>query len=151
MRYMMLCHVSHLQKSVVLDQEVNLGKSSVHLSGMFFEFSLFLLAYPMYYPPSLYFSIFFFLVSLWYLLLLFYLVAWIFFYQGCLFIVHYLLHLLIIFLPILFLNCCVDDHGEQSNSNSSGFMLENDFSLGPNSSQNCGNLNCPSSIILDLL
>ncbi|CAH8258497.1 unnamed protein product [Arabidopsis lyrata] len=43
-----------------------------------------------------------------------------------------------------------DDHGEQSNSSSSGVMLENAFSLGPNSSQNHGNLNCPNPIILDL-
>ncbi|CAH2067762.1 unnamed protein product [Thlaspi arvense] len=69
-------HSSEEQKSVVLDQEVHLGKNSVHLS---------------------------------------------------------------------------DDHGEQSNSGSSGVMLENAFSLGPNNSQNRGNLNCPSPIILDLL
>ncbi|KFK42174.1 hypothetical protein AALP_AA2G220700 [Arabis alpina] len=69
-------HSPEEQKSVVLDQEVHLGKSSVHLS---------------------------------------------------------------------------DDHGEQSNSNSSGVMLENDVSLGPNSSQNRGNMTCPSPMILDLL
>ncbi|XP_023643425.1 uncharacterized protein LOC17894394 isoform X2 [Capsella rubella] len=44
-----------------------------------------------------------------------------------------------------------DDHCEQSNSNSSGVMLDNTFSLGPTSSQNCGNLNCPTPIILDLI
>jgi hypothetical protein len=43
-----------------------------------------------------------------------------------------------------------DDHGEQSNSSSSGVMMENAFSLRPNSSQNRGNLNCPNPIILDL-
>ncbi|XP_024007484.1 uncharacterized protein LOC18009413 isoform X2 [Eutrema salsugineum] len=39
-----------------------------------------------------------------------------------------------------------DDHGEQSNSSSSGVILENAVSLGTN-----GNLNSPSPIILDLL
>ncbi|CAD5317498.1 unnamed protein product [Arabidopsis thaliana] len=43
-----------------------------------------------------------------------------------------------------------DDHGEQSNSSSSGVMMENAFSLRPNSYQNRGNLNCPNPIILDL-
>ncbi|XP_019093842.1 PREDICTED: uncharacterized protein LOC104751678 [Camelina sativa] len=44
-----------------------------------------------------------------------------------------------------------DDHGQRSNSSSSGVMLKNAISLGPNSSQNRGNLNCPTPIILDLL
>ncbi|XP_009106420.1 uncharacterized protein LOC103832208 isoform X1 [Brassica rapa] len=44
-----------------------------------------------------------------------------------------------------------DDHGEQSNPSSSGLMVENAFSLRPNSCQNRGILSCPSPIILDLL
>ncbi|KAG2313522.1 hypothetical protein Bca52824_025079 [Brassica carinata] len=43
-----------------------------------------------------------------------------------------------------------DDHGEKSNPSSSRVMVDNAFSLGPNSSQNRGILNCPSPIILDL-
>lgn len=46
---------------------------------------------------------------------------------------------------------CVDDHGEQSNRSSSGLMVENAFSLRPDSSQNRGMLNFPSPIFLDLL
>ncbi|KAH0920340.1 hypothetical protein HID58_028000 [Brassica napus] len=44
-----------------------------------------------------------------------------------------------------------DDHGEQSNPSSSGLMVENAFSLRPDSSQNRGILNFPSPIIMDLL
>nr|VDD64743.1 unnamed protein product [Brassica oleracea] len=44
-----------------------------------------------------------------------------------------------------------DDHGEQSNRSSSGLMVENAFSLRPDSSQNRGMLNFPSPIFLDLL
>ncbi|KAL0702080.1 hypothetical protein Bca4012_058202 [Brassica carinata] len=44
-----------------------------------------------------------------------------------------------------------DDHGEQSNPSSSGLMVENAFSLRPDSSQNRGMLSCRSRIILDLL
>ncbi|KAJ0241475.1 PHD finger family protein [Hirschfeldia incana] len=44
-----------------------------------------------------------------------------------------------------------DDHGEQSNPSSSGPMVENAFSLTPDSSQNRGRLSCPSPVILDLL
>ncbi|XP_056850425.1 uncharacterized protein LOC108824486 isoform X1 [Raphanus sativus] len=44
-----------------------------------------------------------------------------------------------------------DDQGEQSNPSSSGRMVENAFSLRPDSSQNRGILSCPSPIILDLL
>uniref|UniRef100_A0A1J3GMS1 Protein Jade-3 n=1 Tax=Noccaea caerulescens TaxID=107243 RepID=A0A1J3GMS1_NOCCA len=43
-----------------------------------------------------------------------------------------------------------DAYGEQSNSSCSG-MLENAFSLRRNRSQNYGNMNCPSPIILELL
>ncbi|KAF2562686.1 hypothetical protein F2Q70_00016373, partial [Brassica cretica] len=44
-----------------------------------------------------------------------------------------------------------DDLGEKSNPSSSGLMVENAFSVGPNSSQNRGILNDPSPMILDLL